>query len=77
MRPVGSELEFHRNAGDDAEDEADAEDLRPESRGLVVPLIVLPETDALQRNDQRSQSHGQLWKQVMEGNRECEMQSMY
>ena len=28
-------------------------------------------------DDQRSQSHGELWKQVMEGNSECEMQSMY
>ena len=39
LRPVGAELEFHGNAGDDAEEEVDGEDFRPEARGLVVAVV--------------------------------------
>ena len=39
LRPVGAELKFHGNAGDDAEQEVDGEDLRPEARGLVLALV--------------------------------------
>ena len=35
-RPVGAELELHRDAGDDADDEVDPEDARPEAREVVV-----------------------------------------
>jgi hypothetical protein len=35
LRPVGAELELHGNAGDDAEQEVDGEDLGPEARGLA------------------------------------------
>ena len=38
-RPVGAELKFHGDAGDDAEGEVDAEDARPESRGAIVMLV--------------------------------------
>src|ERR1017187_3389140 len=77
MRPVGSELEFHWNASHHSKDEADAKDLCPEARGLVIPLIVFPQSDGFQRHHQRSKSHGQLRKKVVEGDGECEMQPMY
>ena len=40
LRPVGAELELHGDAGDDAEDEVDGEDLGPEARGAVVALVL-------------------------------------
>ncbi len=40
LRPVGAELELHGDAGDDAEDEVDAEDASPEAGGLI-PLRVV------------------------------------
>src|SRR6266513_2214243 len=36
IRPIRSELEFHRNSGHDADREIEAEDLGPKSDGLVV-----------------------------------------
>ena len=77
MRPVGTELEFHGNAGDDAEDEADAEDLRPEARRGVIAFVVLPQTNRLQRHHQRGQAHGELREEVVEGSGKCEVQPMY
>ena len=35
-RPVGAELELHRDAGDDADGEVEPEDARPEAGDVVV-----------------------------------------
>ena len=76
VRPVSAELEFHRYAGHHADDEVDAENLCPEAGGLVVAFIVGFERQGFQDHDQRRQSHGQLWKQVVIGHRERELQAV-
>ena len=76
MRPVGAELEFHRDSGHHADDEVDAENLRPEAGGPVVALVVGLERQSFQNHDQRRQSHGQLRKQVVIGHRERELQAV-
>src|SRR5258707_6323933 len=42
IRPVCSELEFHRNAGHDADREIQSENLGPKSDVLVVIIIPVP-----------------------------------
>src|SRR5439155_3161787 len=36
VRPIRSELEFHRNPSDDADSEIESEDLRPKPDSLIV-----------------------------------------
>ena len=48
-RPVGAELEFHRDSGDDAEREVDAENPRPEARRAIVVLVVGAQRQRLRR----------------------------
>ena len=67
-------MEFHRNASYHAHGEIDGEDLHPETGGFVVPRITGSESGGLQNDNQKRQPHGELGKQIMEGNRECEMQ---
>ena len=39
VRPVRSELKFHRNAGDDADGKIESENLRPEPNRLIVFFV--------------------------------------
>ena len=75
-RPVGSELELHGNAGDDAEDEVDGEQSTQDTRGLGVAAIGPPDRHHLADDDQRGEAHGQLREQIVKGGREGEMQTM-
>src|SRR4051812_30221978 len=77
MRPIGAELEFHRNPSHDSQHKVDSEYLRPEPGGLVVVLVVLPECHRLQKDDQRCKTHCELGKQVVICDRECKMKAMY
>src|SRR6266481_6293625 len=43
VRPIRSELEFHRNAGHDADGKIKSENLRPEPNRLIVFFITGPE----------------------------------
>ena len=74
--PVGAELELHRDARDDADGEVDAEDADPESRGVVPPAVSGAEADRLHDDDEQRQAHRQLREQVVEHDRERELQSM-
>src|ERR1035437_3451287 len=76
MRPVGAELEFHGNSGDHTDHKIDAENLGPEAGGPVVTLVFGLERQSFQDHDQRRQSHRQLWKQVVIGHREGEVQAV-
>jgi hypothetical protein len=55
--PVGPELEFHGNSGDDAEEKIDREYLGPETRRLVVPLISFPQRERFEDDDQGREAH--------------------
>ena len=77
FRPVGAELKFHGDAGDDAEGKVDAENFCPETRGAVVVLIAGAQRHGFEDDDQKGQAHGQLREQIVERNREGEMQTVY
>src|SRR3974390_3358555 len=77
MRPVGAELEFHRNAGHDAEHEVNAEDSSPEAGALVIHRVVTSQCNRLEHHDEQGQAHGQLWKQVVEGGCKREAEAVY
>src|SRR6266513_2341856 len=60
--PVRSELEFHRNAGDDPDREIQSENLGPKSDGLVVFLIAGSKSAPFPVNQKPRQPHRELWK---------------
>ena len=76
LRPVGAELKLHRDAGDDAEQKVDGEDLRPETRRRVVTLVAFPQGQRLEDDDERRKPHRQLREQVMKRDRESEVQAV-
>src|SRR6266403_3094884 len=43
VRPVRSELKFHRDAGDDPDGKIQSENLRPKSNGLIVFFVTGPQ----------------------------------
>ena len=47
-RPVGAELEFHRDSGNDPHREVDRENLRPEARRDVVARVAAEQGDRFQ-----------------------------
>src|SRR5262249_31322330 len=75
-RPIGAELEFHRDAGYHSEGEVDGEDPDPKASRVVVVLASRAERDRFQNQDQQRQAHGQLGEQVMKSNREGEVQAV-
>ena len=48
----------------------------PEAGGLIVMFVASPEADGLQDHDQQGQPHGELGKEIVEGDRESEVQSV-
>src|SRR6266568_3862478 len=64
IRPVRSELEFHRNAGDDADREIESEDLRPKANRLIVFFVPSSKGAPFPVNEKPSQPHGELRKEV-------------
>jgi len=75
-RPVGAELEFHRDAGNDTNCEIDGENLCPEAGRSVVTLIVLPQGDPLEHNDEQAKSHRELREEVVKRDGECKLQTV-
>jgi len=39
-------------------------------------LVAGPPGQSFQNHDEQPQSHSELWKQIVVGNRECEMQAV-
>ena len=75
-RPVGPELKFHGDAGDHAHGEIDGEYFCPEAGRAVVVLVAGAQGHGLEHQDQQREAHGQLRKEVVEGDGECEMQAV-
>src|SRR6266478_3148070 len=73
VRPVRSELEFHWDAGDDADREIQSENLGPKSDGLVVFIIAGAERAPFPVNDEPRQPHRELREQVVINDREPEL----
>ncbi len=75
-RPVGPELELHRDSGDDAEGEIEAEDPDPEPGGVVPALSPATQAEGLHHDDEKGQAHGQDGEQVVVDDRECELEAV-
>jgi hypothetical protein len=73
-RPVGAELELHRDAGHHAHDEGDGKDARPEARRRVVALLAPDEVEGFQEHENECQAHGELGEEVMVGQGKGELQ---
>src|ERR1035438_97922 len=76
VRPVRAKLKLHGDSGDYAQHKVDAENPRPETRRLVVGLVVAAQAKRLKHDDQRRQTPRELRKEIVEGNGECEMNAM-
>jgi hypothetical protein len=75
-RPVGAELELHRDAGHDSHRERQAEDPDPDARRVVPRRPAGSERHRLENDDEERQPHGELGEEVVEGERETELESM-
>jgi hypothetical protein len=72
-RPVRAELKLHRQAGDDADGEVDAEDPNPEPRRVVPLRAPGAERCSLHDDDEQRQSECQLRKQIVVDDGEGEL----
>ena len=71
--PVRSELEFHRNAGDDSDREIQSENLGPKPNRLIVFFVAGPQRAPFPVNHEPRQPHRELRKQVVINDREPEL----
>jgi len=76
LRPVGAELELHGNAGNNAEDEVDGEDLGPEAGGDVVLFLAGAEGEGFEDDDQEREAHGELREEIVVGDGEAEVDAV-
>jgi hypothetical protein len=80
LAPVGAKLEFHRDAGNHAEEKIDCEDFAPEARCDIVLCLLVgiggTESDRFEKNDQECQPHGQLGKKIVIRDGESEVNAM-
>src|SRR5712692_1659932 len=77
LGPVRAELEFHGNAGDNAQCETDSEYPGPKSRRAVPRFVAGLKRRSLQDENQKGEAHRELGENVMKGDGEGEMQAMY
>src|SRR5260221_9171435 len=74
--PVGAELKFHGNAGDDAKGKIDTENFRPETGGAGEVFVARAEGDGLENDEEQGEAHGQLWEEIVESDGKGEVQTM-
>ena len=75
-RPIRAELKFHWNSCYHPENEIYAKDAGPEVRGIVPLFVSGTEIEAFEYNNERSEAHGELRKQIVERNSERKLNSM-
>ena len=75
--PVGAELKLHGDAGDDADDEVDGEDLSPKAGCVLIEGIFGTYRHRFQDDDEQREAHSELRKEIMEGERKAEMNPMH
>ena len=74
-RPVGSELEFHGDPGNDADGEIDPKDVSPEACGISEKLIASAQMTPFEINDDPGQTHRELWEEIVVSNGEGELEA--
>src|SRR5437899_5562685 len=62
LRPIGAELKFHGDAGDDTQRKVDAENPRPEARRFIVGFVPSADSEGLKRDNQWRKADRQLWE---------------
>src|SRR5579875_3207818 len=72
-RPVGAELEFHRNACDYPKNKRDSKNLAPEMHSSIVAFILAHQVQYFEDDQQQCQPHRELWEQVMVAYRKGEL----
>src|SRR5262249_21898941 len=72
-RPVRAKLKLHGNAGDDTHGKIEAENLGPKPHGLIIFFITRPQGAPFPIHQEPRQSHGELRKEVVIGQREAEL----
>src|SRR6266481_6360605 len=75
VRPVRSELKLHGNSGDDSHGKIESENLGPKPNGLVVLFIIRLQGTPFPIHQKPRQSHSELRKEVVIGQREGELQA--
>src|SRR6185369_13718323 len=70
------ELKLHGDAGDYAKEKCNAEDLAPESRSFIPAFVFLPDRKRFEDHDHNGQTHRQLRKEIVIGERECELNAV-
>ena len=75
--PVGAELKLHGDAGDDADDEVDGEDLPPEAGGVLVEGILGTYCHRFQDDDEQGEAHGELGEEIVENDGKTEMNPVH
>jgi len=76
-RPIGAELELHRDACNHAHGKVDGEDVRPETRRPVVVRASCPERRRLQQHDEERQTNGELRKEVVVDDGQGKVQAVH
>src|SRR5690242_12931832 len=74
VSPVRSELKLHGNAGDNTHGKIKSENLGPKPNRLIVLFITGPQSTPFPIDYEPRQSHGELRKKVVIGQREGELQ---
>jgi len=62
LRPIGAELKFHGDAGDDTQRKVDAENPRPEARRFIVGFVANADSEGLEHDNERRKADRQLWE---------------
>jgi hypothetical protein len=63
-RPVGAELELHRNSSHDTDDKTNSKNARSKARCPVIVLISSANRERLEYDNEQPPTHRQLGKQV-------------
>jgi len=74
--PIGAELKFHRYTSNDTEEKIHREYFRPKLCRSVVAFITGAERERFENDDERREPHRQLWKNIMVGDGEREVETM-
>src|SRR6266576_2873628 len=73
VRPIRSELKFHGNSGDDTDGEIEPKDFGPKPNCSVVFFVTSSKGAPFPVNQEPSQPHRELRKQVVVDDREPEL----
>src|SRR5215469_16834892 len=75
-RPVCTKLELHRNSSHNTDDKIYSKNPRPKARRFIVVLLSSANGERFEYDNEQSQAHRQLRKQIVKGERKSELNPM-